>query len=149
MRIALALVAALALLACGRSETSAPPAATPPVSAPAPSAAAQPARVSGIDLGRALGADKSVSAPAESFAPGDTIYASISTEGRAPSLTLTARWTYEDGQLVNETSETIAPEGPATTEFHISKSDGFPVGRYQVEILADGAPAGTRQFEVR
>jgi hypothetical protein len=149
MRIAFALVAALALLACGRSETNAPPAGTPPVSAPAPSAAAQPARVSGIDLGSAIGADKRVTAPAESFAPGDTIYASISTEGAAPSLTLTARWTYEDGQLVNEASETIAPEGPATTEFHIAKPDGFPAGRYQVEILADGAMAGTRRFEVR
>jgi hypothetical protein len=145
MRIAFALAVTLAVLACGRSETSAPP----PVSAPAPSAAPETARVSAIDLGNAIGTDKRVTAPAASFAPGDTIYASISTEGSAPSLTLSARWTYEDGQLVSESSETIAPTGPATTEFHISKPDGFPPGRYTLLITADGAPVGTREFEVR
>ena len=143
MRIALSLAVAIVLLACGRSETSAPEASTPPVSAPAP------ARVSAIDLGSAIGADERVTATAEAFAPGDTIYASIATEGSSPSLTLTARWTYEDGQLVSESSETIAPTGPATTEFHITKPDGFPAGRYTLEISANGAVAGARDFEVR
>ena len=145
MRIASALVVALALVSCGRSETQTAP---PPVAA-APPAAVEAARVSTIDLGRSIGADKRVTAPASSFAPGDTIYAAVSTEGAAPSLTLVARWTYEDGQLVNESRETIAPTGPATTEFHIERPDGFPAGRYRVEISANGAPAGAREFEVR
>jgi hypothetical protein len=143
MRIALACALGLALVACGRSETTPPAASTPPVSTNAP------ARVSAVVLGNAIGADKRVSNPASAFAPSDTIFAAISTEGSAPSLTLAARWTYEDGQLVNESRETIAPNGPATTEFHITKPDGFPAGRYKVEITADGAPAATREFEVR
>ena len=143
MRTALFLAAVLGLFACGQSES------TPPVSAPAPAAAPEPARVSAIDLGSAIGADQRVTAPAAAFAPGDTIYASIATEGSSPSLTLTARWTYEDGQLVSESSETIAPTGPATTEFHIAKPDGFPAGRYRLEISANGAVAGARDFEVR
>jgi hypothetical protein len=143
MRLAIALVVGLALVACGRSETTAEPSSTPPVSANAP------ARVSTIELGNAIGADRRVRAPATAFAPGDTIFAAISTEGSAPSLTLTARWTYEDGQLVNESTETIAPTGPATTEFHIAKPDGFPAGRYTLVITADGTPVGTREFEVR
>jgi hypothetical protein len=145
MRAALFALLALLLLACGRSETSAPAL----VSAPAPSGAPGAARVSAIELGSAIGTDKRVAAPGASFAPADTIYASVSTEGSAPALTLTARWTYEDGQLVNETSETIAPDGPATTEFQIAKPDGFPTGRYRVEIRADGTPAGSQDFEVR
>lgn len=144
MRTALCLSVVLGLLACGQSETS-----PPPVSAPAPAAAPESARVSAIDLGNAIGTDKRVTAPAAAFAPGDTIYASIATEGSSPSLTLTARWTYEDGQLVSESSETIAPTGPATTEFHITKPDGFPAGRYRLEISANGAIAGARDFEVR
>ena len=143
MRIALACALGLALVACGRSETKPPAAGTPPVSANAP------ARVSAVELGNAIGADKRVRDPAAAFAPGDTIFASISTEGSAPSLTLAARWIYEDGQLVNESRETIAPTGSTTTEFHIAKPDGFPAGRYKVEITADGAPAATREFEVR
>jgi hypothetical protein len=43
----------------------------------------------------------------------------------------------------------IAPTGPATTEFHISKPSGWPAGKYKVEISADGAPAGSKEFEVK
>jgi hypothetical protein len=50
MRITFALAVALALLACGRSETNAPPASTPPVSSPH-RPPPEPARVSAIDLG--------------------------------------------------------------------------------------------------
>jgi hypothetical protein len=136
------------LAACERREAQAPTTATPPpVAIPAPAAA--PFRVSGVQVGSAIGADKAVVTPTSSLAPGDTIYASVATEGASPKVTLTARWTYEDGQLVNEESQTIAPEGPATSEFHISKPDGWPAGRYQVQILADGTAVATQQFEVR
>jgi len=64
-------------------------------------------------------------------------------------VTLTARWTYGDGQVVNESSRAIAPKGPTVTAFHISKPDGWPAGRYKVEITANGAPAGSRDFEVK
>jgi hypothetical protein len=143
-----ALLFAFALLACGRSDTPAPapPTATPPVSAPAPAAPA--ARVGAIELGSALGADGRVAAAAQVFAPADTIYVSVLTEGTAPGAELSARWTYEDGQLVSEGRETLA-SSRSTTQFHIAKPDGWPVGRYRVAIALDGQPAGTRDFEVR
>lgn len=138
----------IAALACGRSETSAPApeASLPEVSAPAP--AALPGRAA-IELGTAVGADGRVTAPAASFAPIDTIYASIVTEGQPSGATLSARWTYEDGQVVSEGRETLATSGQAITEFHISKPDGWPAGRYRVEIALNGQPAGVREFEVR
>ena len=144
-----AAIAGLALFACGRAEQkpAAEAAAPPPVSAPTP--AATPFRVGALELGRMIGPDKRVSAPVSEFAPTDTIYASVATEGAAPSVALTARWSYEDGQLVNESTETIAPTGPAVTEFHIVKPDGWPTGRYKVEITADGQPAASGEFEVR
>ena len=40
-------------------------------------------RVSQIDTGRSLAADKTISAKSDSFKPNDTIYASIATEGTA------------------------------------------------------------------
>jgi len=139
--------ACLGLLGCGRSEQAKAPAPAPPPAA-APVAPA-PFRVGAVELGNAIGADKRVSVPSSAFAPTDTIYASVATEGASPSVTLTARWTYEDGQLVDESSETIAPTGPAVTEFHVAKPDGWPTGRYKVEITASGQPAGEREFEVR
>jgi len=105
-------------------------------------------RVSHIDLGRDLTADKMIGNRTDSFKPNDTIYASVATEGAAPSTTIKARWTYQDGQIVSESTQTIAPTGDARTEFHVSKPDGWPAGKYKIEVLVNGATAGTKEFEV-
>jgi hypothetical protein len=140
----------LAAAACGPSEAPVAPAAAPPGAPPV--AAAPPLaafRVAAIQLGTSLGADKRISAPATTFAPTDTIYASVASEGAAESVTLTARWTFEDGQLVSESTQLLAPTGPAVTEFHVAKPSGWPAGRYRLEIAANGQPAASRDFEVR
>ena len=156
-RIALAslLSVALALAACNRSE--APPPAPPkaPETLPgvqtappaAPSAATAARRMASVTLGSAIDPAKGVVQPKSTFAPTDTIYASVTTAGDSP-VTLVARWTYEDGQLVNESTQQTQA-GPGTTEFHISKPSGWPAGNYQVEILADGSSAAVQRFEVR
>jgi hypothetical protein len=105
-------------------------------------------RVSRVDMGRSLTADKAISSNTESFKPSDTIYASIATEGAAPTATLKARWTYQDGQVVDESTQTIAPTGDARTEFHISKPDGWPAGKYKLEVFLNGSSAATKDFEV-
>ena len=140
-----ALVAAafvLLTVACAKKKEVAPPPPPPP---PPPVAAV--ITVSGVQLGSAIGADKQVAAPTEIFKPTDTIYAAVTTAGSAPRATLTARFTYQDGQVVNETSQDIA--GAGVTEFHIAKPDGWPAGKYQVEVLLDGKSAATRAFEVQ
>jgi hypothetical protein len=130
-------------LACAKEKPQ--PAPAPPPPPPPPVAAA--VTVSGVEIGTAIGADKRVTAQTEVFKPADTIYASVTTAGSAPRATLTARFTYQDGQVVNESSQDVA--GAGTTEFHISKPDGWPAGRYQVEIQLDGKSVATRSFEVR
>jgi hypothetical protein len=130
------IVLSLGLAACSRP---APPADT----------TAQAVRVTDVNLGRSVNADKTVGNSTESFRPNDTIYASVVTEGSAPNASLKARWTYQDGQLVDESAQTIAPTGKATTEFHISKPDGWPAGRYKVEVSLNGASARTKDFEVK
>lgn len=130
---------------CKKAETTTPPAATapPPVSAPTP------VRVVQISLGKSLNSDKTIAEPTSTFAPTDKLIASVATEGTASSATLTARWTYEDGQTVNESSKSIAPTGPAATEFTLEKPDGWPTGKYQVEVLLNGASAGKRDLVVQ
>lgn len=105
-------------------------------------------RVSHIDMGRSLNADKTINDNTDSFKPNDTIYASIVTEGTAATATLKARWTYQEGQVVNETTQTITPNGDARTEFHISKPDGWPTGKYKLEVFLNGSSAATRDVEV-
>lgn len=106
-------------------------------------------RVSQIDMGRSLNADKTISDTSNSFKANDTIYASIATVGTAPTAALKARWTYQDGQVVNESTQTIAPTGDARTEFHISKPDGWPTGKYKLEVFLNGSSAATKDFEVQ
>jgi hypothetical protein len=156
MRVRSGFVSTLAvgmlLFACGKSESpppSRPPAAPPPSpQAAAPATQPAPFRVVGVDLGKAVGADKKVAQPTTSFAPTDTIFAVVTSDGSAPSVALKARWTYQDGQLVDETARTIAPTGPAATEFHIAKPSGWPTGKYKVEISANGASVGVKEFAV-
>jgi hypothetical protein len=149
--ILLAALVATTLVGCKKpAPEPVPPAPASPTALPPPAPpAAAPVSVTGVELGRQLGADKRIPQPATTFAPGDTIYVSVATDGTAESATLTARWSFETGQLVTEGSETIAPTGPAATEFHISKPDGWPAGKYKVEILLNGSPAATKEFEVK
>jgi hypothetical protein len=145
----LVLCIAFAVAACGREEAAPPPAAAPPPIAPPRVAAPAPLGIGAIELGNQIDADKRVLAPTQSFAPGDTIYASIATQGETQGVVLAARWSYEDGQNVAESTETVASAGPTVVEFHIAKPDGWPAGRYRVDVTANGRPAGAREFEVR
>lgn len=151
-RLYLLVILGGAVGAVGCKKAAPPPAETgaadTAAAAPAP-AAPEAFAVSEVTLGKAIGADKKVASPTTTFGPKDTIYASVATTGSAPSKTLTAKWTFQDGQTVKEGSETIAPTGPAVTEFHIDKKSGWPAGKYKVEIAVDGAPATTKEFEVK
>lgn len=151
--IAAALFGSLALVGCKKQqdETAAapPPAADEPATAPmepAPMPAAA-TTVQSVDLGSAIGADNRIDSPTATFAPTDTIHASVTTDGGAPGK-LGAKWTFEDGQVVN-TEEQDVTAGPQVTEFHISKPDGFPAGKYKLEVSLDGQVVQTRDFEVR
>jgi hypothetical protein len=137
-----ALALAVVPMACGRGESDVD-------TTPALESAEQPVRVTLVELGRAIAPDRRVTAATTEFATSDTIYASVVTEGTAPNATITARWTFEDGQVVDESTQTLSPTGTAVTEFHISKPDGWPTGRYRVEILLNGTSTQTKEFDVR
>ncbi|HEX5854680.1 MAG TPA: hypothetical protein VFZ57_03590 [Thermoanaerobaculia bacterium] len=144
----LALVAVVALGACAKKEPPPPP----PTLAPAPTAVPTPVpfKVTSVDLGKSIGDDRKIKEAAAAFGPKDTIYAAVSSEGASAKAALKARWTFgAKSQLVNEETRDIAPTGPAVTEFHIAKPSGWPVGKYKLEVSADGVPVVTKDFEVR
>ncbi len=135
---------ALGVAGCGKSEPPKPP----PAAAPAPAPVA--VSVKSIDLGNAIGADKKVVQAMSTFGTKDTIYASVATEGgTGAKASLTALWTYGDGQKVMESVQEISPSAPAVTEFHIEKASGWPAGKYKVTLTLDGKPAGSKEFEVK
>lgn len=148
------LSATLVLAACGKKEEMPAPAPAPaPAPIPAPVVTPPPApagvTMASLTLGNAVDASGNVTAAMNTFAATDTIYASVATTGSAASAALAAKWTFGEGQIVNESSQAIAPTGPAVTTFHIAKPDGWPVGKYKVEITLDGNAIGSQDFEVK
>ena len=148
---ALFVSAALALSACGKKEE--PKTVTVPAPAPAPVPAPAPAgiAVSSVTAGKAIGADKKVTAATEAFAKDDTMYVSVATTGSGTAK-LDAKWTYhKDGKVavVKEDSMTISASGPATNEFHVSKPDGWPAGNYQVEVLLNDQVVQSKKYAVK
>lgn len=161
--VVLALAGAFALAACKKdapaeapAPESTPPTASSGAEAPMAGGSTAPAPavvVTTVDLGNAMGADKRVEVPMTAFGRNDTIYASVGTqvaEGTPPTTSrLGARWTYQDGQVVDELSQDYSFSGSDNTVFQISNPDGWPAGTYKVEILLDGNVVQTRQFDVR
>jgi hypothetical protein len=138
----------IAAPACKQKTETGAAASDTSMAAPAPAPAAFAVR--SVEVGKQIGPDKRVAAPSTTFSPKDTIYASVATEGAAPSKTVVAKWTFGTaGKPVKTDSQTIAPAGPASTEFHITKPSGWPAGKYKVEISVDGSPAGSKEFEVK
>jgi hypothetical protein len=135
------LLGAFAAIACARTETTRTETA-PPTASPAT------IRVSDVAVGKSINPDKTVLDKADSFAPSDTIYVSVKTEGAAQGAKLQTRWYFND-KVVEESSEMISPTGPAVTEFHLSKPDGWPVGNYRIEVLLNGTQTGSKSFEVK
>ena len=116
---------------------------------PTAAATTSSVRVADVTVGRALGADKRVATEANEFRPSETVYASVHTTGAGSGTQITARWTFEDGQQVEEQTETISPSGDAYTEFHVSKPSGWPAGRYTVHILVNGQETTSKDFTVK
>lgn len=143
--------AALALAACGKKDEPKVAPAPTPAATPAPAPAPAPVAVSGVTAGKAIGADKKITAATDAFAKTDTMYVSVDTTGTGTAK-LDAKWTYLKGgkvALVKEDSMTVNATGPATNEFHVSKPDGWPAGDYQVDVMLDGKPAGTKKLTVK
>ena len=143
-RVLMSVAATVALLtaACGGGTDDAP------ANTGGVETAAAPLTVEEVRLGNAIGGDRRVTTETDEFRPTETIYASVRTTGTADNATLVARWTYQDGQVVNEETQTIAPNGPETTEFHISNPSGWPTGDYKLTVLLDGREVGSKDFDV-
>jgi hypothetical protein len=142
--------AVLAVTACGKKEAP-PPAPAPVAVAPAPDLVNVPVSVKQVVVANQIGADKKAVAPATSFAPADTLYAVVETIGTG-NASVKAVWTFHKGDKVaqvNETVQELVLAGPATSEFHISKPGGWPVGDYQVEVFLNGASVGAQKFAVK
>ena len=150
LALVLSTLLAFSLAGCGKKEAPAPKVAVPPPAPVAQDVVNVPVSVKSVTLGNAL-TDGKVASASTSFAPHDTIYAVVETVGSGDA-SLKAAWTYHKGDQtasVNETTQDIKASGPAHTEFHMSKPDGWPAGDYKVEVFLNGGSAGSQTFTVK
>ncbi len=145
--LTVAAIAFAAVAACSKESKESAGDVVPGAAAPAPTATPTVA-VADVEVGNAA-ANARITNKTDNFKATDTVYTSVHTTGTSNSSTLMARWTFEDGQVVDESSQPIAPTGEAWTEFHISKPGGLPKGKYKVEVFLDNKSAGTKDFEVK
>jgi hypothetical protein len=147
LRIPFFAAAAVVALACGRQEV---PDADSAAAAPAPP---PPAMVTVIETGKTIDANKRIVDTTSSFMPNDTLYVSVVTSNATPSTMVKTVVTFQDGQVVDSTSQAVAAPamtgGTSVTEFHLTKPGGWPTGDYTIEVWLDGQSAGTRTVAVK
>ena len=105
-----------------------------------------PLALANIQTGRALNPDRSIASITTLFKPSETIYVSVQTTGTAPGK-IGVKWMFQ-GRVIDEPVKQVDYDGPASTEFQLQNSGGFPVGDYSVEIFINGQSVGTRAFKV-
>ena len=105
-----------------------------------------PLELANIQVGRSLNQDQSIASITTTFKPSETVYVSVQTKA-AGKGTIGVRWKYR-GQVIDEPTKPVDTNGPASTEFHLQNSGGFPEGDYSVDVIIDGTQVGTRAFKV-
>jgi hypothetical protein len=102
-----------------------------------------------VDMGRHLDADRKISDKTDDFAPTDTIYASVHTSGTATNGPVVGRWTFQDGTVVDEKTDSVSTNGDARTAFFITNRSGLARGKYTLHVLIDGKEARTKDVTVK
>jgi hypothetical protein len=105
-----------------------------------------PLELANIQVGRSLNQDRSIASITTLFKPNETVYVAVQTKAAGKGI-VSVKWKF-GSQLIDEPSKPVDYDGPASTEFHLQNSGGFPPGDYSVDVLIDGVQVGTRAFKV-
>src|SRR5262245_12044737 len=106
-------------------------------------------KVTGVMIGRQIGANDLITQPTFQFAPTDTVFRSVATVGSPDSTALSAVVIGQNGKTVDSTAQTIKPKGHATTPFRIAPAKGWKPGTYRVTLYADGDSVDAKLFAVK
>jgi hypothetical protein len=143
--IGLALSALSAVAACSKQQRAKVDTATGSVE----SATRAALSVIDVDMGRRVAADSTITDKTDTFTPMDTVYASVHTSGTAQNGAVVGRWTFEDGSVVDEKTNTVTTSGDARTVFRLGKSGNLSKGRYTLHVIIDGKEVRSKDIAVK
>jgi hypothetical protein len=144
-----------AVVGCGGGEAARARAADSVAAAESAAAAAKPPvppgkmRVTVVMMGKKIGANNFITEPTFQFAPSDTVYLSVGTEGTPESAKLSTKWVSQKGEVVDSSAQEIHPKGPENTAFRVAPKKGWTQGVFKVTVFADGDSVDTKTFAVR
>lgn len=148
LRTATLSLAALALIGCdgmGTKRSADAAEASVTVTPPAP-------RVVSSELGRQAGEESlRITEASTSFTARDTVFLAVVTANAASDTRLTARWTFQDGTVVDSSGQGVARStgtANAVTQFRVMREDGWLVGNYTIDIFMNDALVETKSFTV-
>ena len=105
-----------------------------------------PLELANIQVGRSLNQDRSIASITTLFKPNETVYVSVQTKAAGKGV-IGVKWKY-GSQVIDEPTKPVDYNGPASTEFHMQNSGGFPPGDYSVDVFIDGVQVDSRNFKV-
>ncbi len=152
-----AVVGSVAVVGCKKKEEAAPP--PPPAAetapAPPPPAPAATASVAAVDIGTAVDGNMKITTAASTFKPKDTVHVSIGTATSDPAATVAgkvgAKLVYLDksGEMVvSDETRDLNLTNTGNTNFQFAKPDGWPAGKYRIDVSLDGKVVQSKEFEV-
>jgi len=137
--------------ACGRSEESrhagAETGATDSAAVAGSAGRSAERRVSNVMIGRRIAPNDRITEPTFQFAPQDTVHISVATQGTSGPGMLTAAWRSQSGEILQQSSEPVRPEGE-NTAFRLSQPKGLKPGTYKVILFLGDDSVDTKVFVV-
>jgi hypothetical protein len=92
---------------------------------------------------------RKISDATDTFAPTDTHYASVHTSGAEKSREIVGRWTFQDGTVVGERTDSVTTSGDGRTVFLIMRPAELPRGTYTLHVLVNGREVRTKDATVK
>ena len=109
------------------------------------SATPTPRRVSLIMIGK--GSGNRVTEPTFQFAPQDTVYLSVATEGSGGATSVSTAWRSQSGEIVQQSSEAIPSGG--SVAFTLAQPKGLKPGTYKAVVFLGDDSVDAKVFVVK
>lgn len=92
--------------------------------------------------------ENTIGAPTTSFAPRDTVYVEIESQGTASEYTIYAKWIGADGEELADYGIKVNEGGTKRTVISLSKPDGWAPGENRIELAINANPTVIEVFRV-
>lgn len=104
--------------------------------------------VRSVVLGDSVDVNGEVVEERERFRPGERVVLSVDTEGSVDEVLLVARWTREDGAVIQEAQSRFPISGSHIETFRLRGADSLSPGSYRVDLFLGRERVATRTFEI-